>query len=244
MSWKVAIIGSKGRMGEALIASAEKHGIEIAGAVDQGDDPIPAIEGCDAVIGFSFHKVTPFIAQLAAEKGKPLVIGTTGHSAEERDAILAHTQTIPIVWAGNFSTGVNILIYLTRKATEATGDAFQTEIIEMHHRHKIDAPSGTAEGLIKAVREARGTPENKVQHGRQGITGERPNDQIGVHSLRGGSVIGEHTVMLVSDNERIELTHKAGERSIFADGAMKAGDWVRDKKPGLYEMLDVLGLKD
>ena len=244
MAWKVAIIGSKGRMGEALLASAAKLGIEIAGAVDQGDDPEPSIEASDAVIDFSFHSVTPGIAKLAAEHGKPLVIGTTGHSPDEREAILAHTANIPIVWAGNFSTGVNILFYLTRKAAEATGADFQPEVIEMHHRHKVDAPSGTAEGLIKEIRAARDTAEDQVQHGRQGITGERPNEQIGVHALRGGSVVGEHTVMLVSDNERIELTHKAGDRSIFADGAMKAAHWAQAQPAGLYEMLDVLGLKD
>jgi 4-hydroxy-tetrahydrodipicolinate reductase len=244
MSWKVAIIGSKGRMGAALLSSAEKLGIEIAGAVDQGEDPVPAIESCDAVIDFSLHEVTPLIAKIAAEKGKPLTIGTTGHSPEERESILKHKGTIAIVWAGNFSTGVNLLFYLTKKAAEATGSDFQPEIIEMHHRHKVDAPSGTAEGLIKAVREARGTSEEHIQHGRQGITGERPDEQIGVHALRGGSVVGEHTVMLVSDNERIELTHKAADRSIFADGAMKAAKWSQGKEPGLYEMLDVLGLKD
>ena len=244
MSWKVAIIGSKGRMGEALIASAQKLGIEVVGAVDQGDDPAPAIEACDAVIDFSFHSVTPQISKIAAANEKPLVIGTTGHSPEERESILSNTSYIPIVWAGNFSTGVNILFYLTRKAAEATGPDFQPEVIEMHHRHKVDAPSGTAEGLIKEIRAARNTSEDQIQHGRQGITEERPIEQIGVHALRGGSVVGEHTVMLVSDNERIELTHKAGDRTIFADGAMKAANWALGKPAGLYEMLDVLGLND
>ena len=231
-------------MGKALLTSAEKLGVQVAGAIDQGEDQGPVIEACDVVIDFSFHDATSGIVQLAAQNNKPVVIGTTGHSAGERDAILAHTQTIPIVWSGNYSTGVNLLFYLAGKAAAATDETFQPEIIEMHHRHKADAPSGTAEGLLKAVCDARGTTEEKVRHGRQGIIGERPTDEIGVHAIRGGSVVGEHTVMLVSDNERLELTHKAGDRSIFADGAIKAAEWVVTREPGLYEMLDVLGLKE
>lgn len=241
---KVTIVGAKGRMGLALIQSAEKNGIEVSAAIDQGDDPEPALIAGDTVIDFSFHSVTPVIAELAAKYKKPLIIGTTGHHIEERNIILSHTTHIPIVWTGNFSTGVNLLFYLTTKAAEVTDLDFQPEVVEMHHRHKVDAPSGTAEGLVNAIKEGRGSTKYNVQNGRYGIVGARPNEEIGVHSLRGGSVVGEHTVVFVSDHERIELTHKAQDRLIFADGAMRAAQWTQGKKPGLYDMLDVLGLNE
>jgi 4-hydroxy-tetrahydrodipicolinate reductase len=240
----VTIIGSRGRMGQALILSAQAHEMHISGTIDQGDDPEPAIKASDVVIDFSYHSVTPCIAELCAKYNKPLVIGTTGHSEEERQQILTHTANLPIVWAGNYSTGVNLLYYLTKKAAQVTGLDFHPEVIEMHHQFKVDAPSGTAEGLVNAIKEARSSTEYQIKHGRSGISGARSQEEIGVHSIRGGSIVGEHTVLLVHNNERIELTHKAVDRSIFADGAMKAGIWLKNQKPGLYEMLDVLGLKD
>ena len=240
----VTIIGSRGRMGRALIISAQAHEMHISGTIDQGDDPEPAIQASDTVIDFSYHSVTPEITKLCAKHNKPLVIGTTGHSEEERVQILKHTSSIPMVWAGNYSTGVNLLYYLTKKAAQVTDLDFHPEVIEMHHQFKVDAPSGTAEGLVKAIKDARSTTEYKIKHGRSGISGARTQEEIGVHSIRGGSIVGEHTVMLVHNNERIELTHKAVDRSIFADGAMRAAIWVKNQKPGLYEMLDVLGLND
>ncbi len=240
----VTIIGSRGRMGRALIISAQAHEMHISGTIDQGDDAEPAIKASDSVIDFSYHSVTPGIAELCAQHNKPLVIGTTGHSEEERQQILAQTSKIPMVWAGNYSTGVNLLYYLTKKAAQVTDLDFHPEVIEMHHQFKVDAPSGTAEGLVKAIKDARSTTDYKIKHGRSGISGARTQEEIGVHSIRGGSIVGEHTVMLVHNNERIELTHKATDRSIFADGAMRAASWVRNQKPGLYEMLDVLGLND
>jgi 4-hydroxy-tetrahydrodipicolinate reductase len=240
----VTIIGSRGRMGRALIVSAQAHEMHISGTIDQGDHPEPAILASDTVIDFSYHSVTPEITKLCAQHNKPLVIGTTGHSEEERQQILQHTSTIPMVWAGNYSTGVNLLYYLTKKAAQVTDLDFHPEVIEMHHQFKVDAPSGTAEGLVKAIKDARSTTDYKIKHGRSGISGARTQEEIGVHSIRGGSIVGEHTVMLVHNNERIELTHKATDRSIFADGAMRAAIWVRNQKPGLYEMLDVLGLNE
>jgi len=239
----VTIIGSRGRMGQALIISAQAHEMHITGTIDQGDDPEPAIKACDVIIDFSNHQVTPGIADLAAKYHKTMIIGTTGHSEEESRRVLAHTSEIPIVWAGNFSTGVNLLFYLTKIAAGVTDLDFHPEVIEMHHQYKVDAPSGTAVGLVNALKEARSSTEYKTKHGRQGISGARPVEEIGVHSIRGGSIVGEHTVMLVSNNERIELTHKAQDRSIFADGAMKAAIWANHQAPGLYDMLDVLGLK-
>ncbi len=238
----VTIVGAKGRMGQALIQSAEKNGIKVSAAIDQGDDPEPAVISGDTVIDFSFHNVTPVITKLAAKYKKPLIIGTTGHHIEERNTTLSHTNDIPIVWTGNFSTGVNLLYYLTKIAAQVTDSDFQPEVIEMHHRHKVDAPSGTAEGLINSIKEGRNAIKYNVQHGRSGIIGARPDEEIGVHSLRGGSVVGEHTVVFVSDHERIELTHKAQDRLIFADGAMRAAKWAQGKQAGLYDMLDVLGL--
>ena len=240
----VAIIGAKGRMGEALLNSASTHGIGVTGAIDVGDDPTEGIRTADAVIDFSHHSATLEIARISAHYAKPLVIGTTGHGTDEKNMILSHTDEIPIVWSGNYSTGVNLLFYLTRKATQVTGPEFHPEVIEMHHQFKVDAPSGTAEGLVKSIKEGRHAQDYTVTHGRSGIVGERPEEEIGVHSIRGGSIVGEHTVILVNEDERIELTHKAQDRSIFAEGAMRAARWVRGKEPGLYEMLDVLGLKD
>lgn len=239
---KILINGSRGRMGVAIAVAAEDMGVGIAGECDMGDDPAAFIADCDAVIDFSFHEVTPGIAALAAEHGKPLIIGTTGHSDEERGAILACTAKIPIVWAGNYSVGVNVLNYLVQKAAGLLDKSYQPEVIEMHHRHKKDAPSGTAERLVEIVREARGLTREQEQHGRKGITGERPDDEIGVHALRGGDVIGDHTVLFAGPGERVELTHKASNRQIFAQGAVRAAQWATGSKPGLYDMQDVLGL--
>lgn len=239
---KILLNGSKGRMGQAIMAAAPQAACEIVAATDVGDDPSAAIGQCDAVIDFSHHSATPGVVALAATHGKPVIIGTTGHTEEEREAILQHTDTIPVVWAGNYSIGVNVLFWLTRKAAEILGSDYDPEIVEMHHRHKIDAPSGTAERLIEVVREARGLTPDQVQHGRAGNIGQRPNDEIGVHALRGGSVVGEHEVLFAGDGECISLSHSAGDRKIFALGALRAAKWTDGRKPGLYRMEDVLGL--
>lgn len=231
-------------MGQAIIAAAPIVDAEIVSAVDQGDDPQASIANCEAIIEFSVHTATLPIVEMAVAHNKPVVIGTTGHTDEEKKAITALTEKIPVVWAGNYSVGVNLLFYLTKKAAQILGSDYHPEIIEMHHRHKVDAPSGTAERLLEVVREARSLSPEQVQHGRQGITGARPDDQIGMHALRGGDVVGDHTVMFAGDGERFELTHKASDRKIFAQGAIRAAHWVVNQKPGLYLMEDVLGLKN
>ena len=159
-------------------------------------------------------------------------------------AILELTSRIPIVWASNYSTGVNTLFWLTRKATEILGTDFDLEVVEMHHRMKRDAPSGTAMTLAEILSEARGVSlQDQLKHGREGIVGARTKDEIGMHSLRGGDVVGDHTVIYANDGERLELTHKASSRDTFANGALRAAAWVVHQPPGLYSMQDVLGLK-
>lgn len=232
-------------MGQAILAAAPKANVVIAHQVDAGDQLTRDLfKGVDVVIDFSSHDATAALAKLAATAQVPLVIGTTGHTAAERKAITAFSKKIPIVWAGNYSVGVNLLNFLVRHAATILDSRYQVEIVEMHHRDKKDAPSGTAEKLISVVREARRLGPEKVVHGRQGLVGARPDDQIGVHALRGGDVVGDHTVMFAGDGERIELTHKASSRTIFAQGALKAAHWVKGHPAGLYGMDDVLGLKD
>jgi 4-hydroxy-tetrahydrodipicolinate reductase len=173
-----------------------------------------------------------------------LVIGTTGHSESEKAPIIKAASRVPIVWASNYSTGVNTLFWLTRKAAEILGPGFDLEVIEMHHRAKKDAPSGTASTLAEILAAARGQqPREVLRHGREGIVGERTPTEIGMHSLRGGDVVGDHTVMFAANGERLELTHRASSRETFANGALRAADWVVHQKPGLYDMQHVLGLK-
>lgn len=230
-------------MGQAITAAAPAMNATIAHALDVGDS-LDAIvsDSFDAVIDFSHHDATEASAAFAAKAGKPLVIGTTGHTPEQKQAVLAHTKTVPIVWSGNYSVGVNLLNYLVAKAAALLEPSYHPEIIEMHHRHKKDAPSGTAERLLEIVREARGLTEAQTKHGRHGITGERPDDEIGMHTLRGGDVVGDHTVLFAGPGERLELTHKASSREIFANGSLRAAAWATGKQPGLYTMQDVLDL--
>jgi 4-hydroxy-tetrahydrodipicolinate reductase len=181
---------------------------------------------------------------LCAERNKAMVFGTTGHSDEARSQIGNQGARIPIVLASNFSTGVNALFWLTRKAAEILGPGFDLEIVEMHHRLKRDAPSGTAKTLAEILAKVRRLQFDKtLRHGREGIVGERSADEIGVHSVRGGDVIGDHTVIFADAGERVELTHKASSRDAFAKGALRAALWVVSQKPGIYDMQAVLGLK-
>ncbi len=242
---KVIITGSKGRMGQALIAcAAHIPGLEIVGQVDQGDALADVIGKGDVVIDFSFHAATAGVAEFCVKHGKALVIGTTGHKDEEKAAIRAHAARIPTVWASNYSTGVNTLFWLTRKAAEILGPDFDLEVLEMHHRLKKDAPSGTATTLLEILGDARKLQlKEALRHGREGIVGERTNSEIGIHAIRGGDVVGDHTVIFAANGERVELTHKASSRDTFANGALRAAQWVVKQKPGLYDMQDVLGLK-
>ena len=241
---KILLNGYKGRMGQAILAAAQAAETEVIAKCDVGETFTPeAVAACDVAIDFSFHEVTPALAEACAEAGKPLVIGTTGHTAEERSRIEATAKKIPIVWAGNYSVGVNVLNWLVGKAAKLLDESFEIEVVEMHHRHKKDAPSGTAEKLLAVVEAARGLNKSVERHGRSGLVGERSRDEIGVHALRGGSVVGDHTVIFAGEGERVELTHKAESRAIFANGAVHAANWVVGKTPAIYGMDAVLGLE-
>ena len=242
---KIIITGSKGRMGRALgSCAAHFPELRVVAQIDQGDDLRTVIGQGDVVVDFSSHSATPGIAAVCAEDKKAIVIGTTGHSDEDRTQITRFSAQIPMVLSSNYSTGVNALFWLTRKAAEILGPGFDLEVVEMHHRLKRDAPSGTAKTLAEILAAVRKQQLEKVaRHGRLGIVGERTAEEIGVHSLRGGDVVGDHTVVFAGIGERIELTHKASSRETFANGALRAASWVIQQKPGLYDMQDVLGLR-
>lgn len=244
MALKILLNGAKGRMGQAITVTAPRYDAYIEAAIDIGDDPTAVIDSCDIILDFSFHSVTSEIVALAKIHNKPVVIGTTGHSDKEKKSIIEYSSTVPLVLAGNFSIGVNLLFYLTQIAAKVLDKNYHPEVVEMHHSHKKDAPSGTAEGLVDTILKSRNLKAECVRHGRQGIMGERNEDEIGVHALRGGEEVGEHTVIFAGPGERVELAHKAGNRLVFAEGALKAAHWVMDKPPGCYSMQDVLELKD
>ncbi|MGN0832742.1 MAG: 4-hydroxy-tetrahydrodipicolinate reductase [Kiritimatiellia bacterium] len=240
---KIAIVGAAGRMGRMLCALAEGTELEVVSRVDvaEGFDRSwsDAVEG---VIDFSYHTVVPGCVEQAAERGLAYVIGTTGLTAEEQARVEAAAKKIPIVQSGNYSLGINLLLELVQNAAKALGPDYDIEIAEMHHRHKKDAPSGTALMLAKAAAAGRGQPADFV-YGRHGDIGERPVGEIAIHALRGGSVIGDHTVMFAGEVERVEITHKAQGREAFAAGALKALAWAAGRGPGLYTMRDVLGFR-
>ena len=241
----ILVTGISGRMGQAVKQAVEAHAeTRLAATHDAGQDISAALQQADIAIDFSFHGFTPELLKAAVAQRKPLVIGTTGHSAEERAAIAEAAKQIPIVFASNFSVGVNTLFWLTRKASRILKD-YDIEIVEMHHHHKLDAPSGTARTLAEVVCAETGMDYGKdVMHGREGLVGARPQRQIGMHSLRGGDVVGDHTVMYATDGERVELTHKASSRMTFANGAVRAALWLAGKPAALYSMQDVLGFPE
>ena len=266
---KIGIVGAAGRMGRMLVKQVSVTaggvicgGTEPANSPDIGKD-IHALAGlepsgilisddtanlfneADAVIDFTAPAASVAHAKLAATHGKILVIGTTGLSNEEQEAITACGGKAVIVQGANMSLGVNLLAQLTQKVAAILDDEFDVEILEMHHHHKVDAPSGTALLLGKAAAAGRNVDHDSVaDRGRDGITGARKRGDIGYAVLRGGNVVGDHTVIFAAENEQIELTHKAGDRSIFARGAVRAALWAKDKPAGNYDMMDVLGLSD
>ena len=242
---RLLINGAKGRMGKTLVAcAAADPELTVSAEIDEGDDFHAALAGCDAVIDFTHAPATAAVAEACAVAGKTLVIGTTGHTEEDRSRISACAKKIPIVFAPNFSVGVNTLFWLTQKAAEILGDEFDLEVIETHHRLKKDSPSGTARRLAEVLAEVRRLSyEKDVRHGREGMVGERTATEIGMHAIRGGDVVGDHTVLFANTGERLELTHKASSRETFAKGALRAAKWAASKPAGLYDMQDVLGLR-
>ncbi|OPZ60417.1 MAG: 4-hydroxy-tetrahydrodipicolinate reductase [Deltaproteobacteria bacterium ADurb.Bin510] len=205
--------------------------------------PVEAFQDCDVFIDFSAPKASLQHAAYAAATGKALVIGTTGMNEDERAQVAACAVKTPIVLAPNMSIGVNVMFKVAAELTRLLGEDYDIEIVEAHHRHKKDAPSGTADGLARSIAAARGV--NLSEHAcyeRHGIIGERPRGEIGIQTLRGGDIIGDHTVLYAGNSERIELTHRAHTRENFARGALRAAEWLVSKQPGLYDMLDVLGL--
>lgn len=264
---RLVVAGAAGRMGRTLVrVIAETEGVALAGAVDRpgsealgqdigalagigangilvGDDLGAAISGADGVIDFTTPAATVANVALAAEAGVLAVIGTTGLSADDHAAIDRAAAKARIVQAGNMSLGVNLLARFVRQAARALDSSFDVEVLEMHHRHKVDAPSGTALLFAGAAAEGRGIDlaENEVR-ARDGHTGARPEGAIGFAVMRGGNVVGDHSVIFAGDGETIELTHRAFDRTIFARGAVKAALWARGQAPGRYSMADVLGL--
>ena len=240
---KIAIVGAAGRMGRKLCELAEGTDLEVVSKVDvaEGYDKTWGA-GVEGVIDFSYHAAVPAGVEKAAKEGIPYVIGTTGLTADEQKSVDAAAKTIPVVQSGNYSLGVNLLLELVRKAASVLGPDYDVEITEMHHRHKKDAPSGTALMLAKSVAGGRGIDlDANAVYGRRGDIGERPVGEVAIHALRGGSVVGDHTVMFAGELERVELTHKAQDRTAFAAGALKALSWAKLQPPGMYTMRDVLG---
>lgn len=238
---KIAIVGAAGRMGQKLIELAKGSELEVVSKVDvaEGYDKTWS-DDVEGVIDFSYHTGVPAAITKAAEAGIPYVIGTTGITAEEQVAVDAAAKKIPVVQSGNYSLGVNLLLELVKKAASILGSEYDIEVTEMHHKHKKDAPSGTALMLAKSAAAGRNVADDFV-YGRKGDIGERPQGEIAIHALRGGSVVGDHTVMFAGDLERVEITHKAQDRAAFAAGALKALSWAKGKTPGIYTMQHVLG---
>ena len=223
---RVLLVGAAGRMGKTVLdLAAADPKIDIVAQCDLGDPIEPAMENCDVIIDFSHPDAIDEVCRAASQHGKSLVIGTTGHSQEQRRMIQEAAQSLPIVFASNFSVGVNVLFWLTRKAAELLERDFDPEIIETHHKMKKDAPSGTAKTLAEILK-----AEQKNQN------------EIPIQSIREGEVVGEHTVIFTGPGERLELTHQAASREIFARGALRAAKWILGRPPGLYSMQDVLGL--
>lgn len=265
---KIGIVGAGGRMGRMLTATVlETEGAQLAGGTERPDSPLlgrdmgelagtgqaagvaltgdaPALfQAADVVIDFTQPDATVGHAALATQAGAAMVIGTTGMSADQQAAIDAAAAAVPIVQAGNMSLGVNLLVGLAEQVAASLGIDYDIEVVEMHHKHKVDAPSGTALMLGKAAAQGRGIDhEGAAVYSREGHTGPRPEGSIGYATLRGGDVVGDHTVIFAGPGERIELSHKAANRGIFARGAVRAALWCARREPGKYSMRDVLGL--
>jgi 4-hydroxy-tetrahydrodipicolinate reductase len=265
---RIAIAGAAGRMGKALIEATKVNpAATLNGAVvrlgstligvDAGEfggvgklnvkivgDILQAIEQFDVLIDFSSPAATLANVKICAAHGKPIVVGTTGFSDAEKAELLSYQTEIPLLLSANFSTGVNLCFKLLDIAARVLGDEYNVEIYEAHHRHKIDSPSGTAVRMGEVLANALERDLKQVAvYGREGQIGARPRDTIGFATVRGGDVVGDHTVMFMADGERVEITHKASSRLAFANGAVRAAIWLQQQKSGLFDMQDVLGLR-
>lgn len=255
----IAILGASGRMGRTLIQTAlSMPALQLCAAIDRWDSPdlgesvgagvtlahdLAAATAFDVVVDFSSPDATIGALEICRRQKKGMVIGTTGFTAQQHKAIEAAARDIPICQSANFSVGVNVVLKLLEQAALVLGDAYEVEIIEAHHRHKADAPSGTALRMGEVVAEALGRDFKAVSvYGREGQTGARDRKTIGFATVRGGDVIGDHTVLFLGEGERVEIAHKATSRSNFALGALRAASWLNGKSPGFYSMQDVLGL--
>lgn len=240
----IGIIGAAGRMGKAIAAEIGAQGLTLSGGVDKGEGDLAAlVAASDVLIDFSSPVALAGNLDACRAEGKPIVVGTTGLEPEHHALIDQAASAIPVLQTGNTSLGVNLLAALVEQAAARLGEEWDIEIVEMHHRHKVDAPSGTA--LLLGEAAARGRGVSLADHkasGRDGITGARRAGDIGFAALRGGSVAGDHQVIFAAENERIELGHRAENRAIFARGAVKAALWLAAQQPGRYDMRSVLGL--
>lgn len=266
---RIAVAGAAGRMGRNLVratflnqdarvgAGSERPesslvGVDVGELCGEGkfdvvltDDLAKEIDNFDVIIDFTAPASTLANLELCRQHGKSIVIGTTGFSEQERATIDEIAQSVPVVMAPNYSVGVNLVFKLLEKAAKVMGDYCDIEIVEAHHRHKVDAPSGTAIGMGEAIAGTMGNQLSDVAvYAREGITGERTKDEIGFATIRAGDIVGEHTAMFADIGERVEITHKATDRMTFANGAVKAAVWLSQKSPGFYTMTDVLGLNE
>jgi 4-hydroxy-tetrahydrodipicolinate reductase len=264
---KIAVCGAAGRMGQRIIVAAKEAGCIVSGALERpghpmvgqdagfiagcgelyvkiSDDLNAVVDGCDVLIDFTTPKVSLKNLEVCSLKKKAIVIGSTGFAPEERALAAELAKEIPAVLAPNMSVGVNVCFKVLKDVARTLGDDFDVEIVELHHNKKKDSPSGTAVRMGEVVAEALGRDYNKVANfHREGICGERTREEIGMQTVRGGDIVGEHTVYFIGMGERIEITHRAMTRDMFSRGSVRAAQWVVGKKPGLYDMQDVLGLK-
>ncbi|VXC78649.1 4-hydroxy-tetrahydrodipicolinate reductase [Pseudomonas sp. 8Z] len=264
---RIAVMGAAGRMGKTLIeAVSQAEGAKLCAAIDRADSSLigadagelvglgkvgvtlagdlsAVIDDFDVLIDFTHPSVTLTNLQICRQAGKAMVIGTTGFSSEEKEQLSEAAKHIPIVFAANFSVGVNLCLKLLDTAARVLGDDVDIEIVEAHHRHKVDAPSGTALRMGEVVANALGRDLQKVAvYGREGQTGAREREAIGFATVRAGDVVGDHTVLFAADGERVEITHKASSRMTFAKGAVRSALWLQGRDAALYDMQDVLGL--
>ncbi|MGQ9426501.1 4-hydroxy-tetrahydrodipicolinate reductase [Gilvimarinus sp. F26214L] len=267
MTTRIAVTGAAGRMGKMLIETlASADGAQLSAAIERPDSSLvgadagelagigrngvavvgkleDVFDSFDVLIDFTAPEATLANARLCAAAGRKMVVGTTGFSAEQKADLLGYQQNMGLCMAANFSTGVNVCLKLLEMAARTFGDEVDIEIYEAHHRHKVDAPSGTALAMGEVVADSLGRDLAKVAvYGREGRTGARERDTIGFATVRGGDVVGDHTVMFMAEGERVEITHKASSRMSFARGAVRAAKWLNGRGPGLYDMRDVLGL--